>query len=121
MLAALRARDIQFRVRCPDPASFIEQIARLELLVSGRFHACTLSLGARTPFVAVPSNTGKILALVEDVGLQRWRADVRLHAPDINDARLLGWQAGELAAVSDYLAHARSSAESLFADIRALT
>jgi hypothetical protein len=53
---------------------FLSALARYRLLVSGRFHACTLALITGTPFISLPSNTGKIAALVADMA---WRPGAR--------------------------------------------
>lgn len=50
-----------------SPESFLEYLAKRTVIVTGRYHAVTMSLLTRTPFVAVESNTPKISSLVEDV------------------------------------------------------
>lgn len=117
----IRARRSLLRRQVPDPDRFVEKLARRELLVSGRFHACTLALKAGTPFVAIASNTAKISALVEAAGLAPWRVDASLAPTDIESARSQGWLPCELDAISAYLSDAKSEAEGLFADIRRLT
>lgn len=99
---------------------FLKALAQGSLLVSGRFHACTLALTTGTPFVAVPSNTGKIAALVADAGLESWRAETDLTTGAILKARELGWSAAERKNIDIHLAHARDQATQLFRDIRSL-
>lgn len=101
-------------------ALFLQQLAQASLLVSGRFHACTLALATGTPFVAVPSNTGKIASLVADAGLETWRAETDLSTGAILKARKHGWSAAERKNIDVYLAHARDQAAQLFRDIRGL-
>jgi len=99
------------------PGEFIDRLAALELLVTGRFHACTLAMVAGTPFLATPSNTSKISALLEDAGLAAWRVADSLSRTEIEAARRTGWESGELSAISDYLASARMRADTLFGEI----
>lgn len=47
--------------------SFIAWIQSKKLIITGRYHAVTLCLLTRTPFIAVESNTPKISALLYDV------------------------------------------------------
>jgi polysaccharide pyruvyl transferase WcaK-like protein len=99
---------------------FLSALGRYRLLVSGRFHACTLALITGTPFVSVPSNTGKIATLVRDAGLQPWRASTRLDARSIAEASAAGWSAQEREAIEGHVTRARADAERLFQDIRGL-
>jgi polysaccharide pyruvyl transferase WcaK-like protein len=99
---------------------FLSALGRYRLLVSGRFHACTLALITGTPFVSVPSNTGKIGTLVADAGLAPWRASTTLDARSIAQASAAGWSPQEREAIAAHVAAARSGAEQLFRDIRAL-
>ncbi len=100
--------------------AFMDDLAGLELLVSGRFHACTLALVSGTPFVATPSNTTKIEAMVEDVGLQPWRVDANLSAGDLLDTVRMGWDRQEQANILDYVDSARTGAAVLFHEVGAL-
>jgi polysaccharide pyruvyl transferase WcaK-like protein len=99
---------------------FLQAVGRFRLLVSGRFHACTLALIAGTPFVTVPSNTGKIAALIADAGLEPWRASTPLDARSITAASATGWTAREHEAIAAYVERAHDAAEQLFRDLRAL-
>jgi polysaccharide pyruvyl transferase WcaK-like protein len=103
-----------------DTLRFLEQLSRLRLLVSGRFHACTLALITDTPFVAMASNTKKIESFIKDVGLESWRSEIELRPGDIHEAMERGWSGQERESISEYLAHARQSTETLFRDLRAL-
>ena len=99
---------------------FLSALGRYRLLVSGRFHACTLALITGTPFISLPSNTGKIAALVADMGLAPWRANTPLDARSIAEASAAGWFAQEREAIASHLDAARSASEGLFQDIREL-
>jgi polysaccharide pyruvyl transferase WcaK-like protein len=99
---------------------FLTALGRYRLLVSGRFHACTLALITGTPFVSVPSNTSKIATFVADAGLDAWRASTPVEPRLIAEASVAGWSAREETAISEHLAAAREAADRLFADIRAL-
>jgi polysaccharide pyruvyl transferase WcaK-like protein len=99
---------------------FLNQISRLRLLVSGRFHACTLAISAGTPFVAISSNTRKIASLVEDAGLDSWRIGVPFEPLAISAAAEHGWSRCERSNISDYLTRTRQAVETLIGDLRSL-
>ena len=120
LTALLAMRHRIARHGSADTQRFLQRLAQSSLLVSGRFHACTLALATGTPFIAVPSNTRKIAALVADVGLAPWRADSPLDAATILKAQQHGWSDAEKQAISAYLERARSQADQLFRDIRNL-
>jgi polysaccharide pyruvyl transferase WcaK-like protein len=120
LAAQLRGRAVQLGAMAPTPAALLDRLARAELLVSGRFHGCTLALVARTPFVAVPSNTSKIEALVADCGLDPRRVAAALAPESVEQARRAGWSPAERDAVEAYLDRARADAARLFDDVRAL-
>ena len=103
-----------------DTEQFLQTLAKASLLVSGRFHACTLALATGTPFIAVPSNTQKIAALVADAGLEPWRAASPLDSATILKAQQRGWSEAEKQSIAAYLERARSQADQLFRDIRNL-
>ncbi|MCC2659177.1 MAG: hypothetical protein K0Q76_4285 [Panacagrimonas sp.] len=54
-------------VRLLGARRFLRDVARSEWVLSGRFHAVTLCIATRTPFLAISSNTRKIEALLLDV------------------------------------------------------
>jgi hypothetical protein len=109
-----------WKVSHDDLAQFVENLAGLELLIAGRFHACTLALVSGTPFVAQASNTGKIAALISDAGLDSIRASLPETPADYEEMLGAGWSAAETDARCAYLDFARSGAASLALDLRAL-
>lgn len=52
-----------------DDVEYLDVISKSALQVTGRYHAVCLSLVSMTPFIAVASNSWKIEALIQDVGL----------------------------------------------------
>ena len=116
----LGARLAQFRAQNANSDAYLAELAGLELLVSGRFHACTLALLAGTPFVAAGTNSGKIHALVADAGLAAWRVGSFIDAAFVERARGKGWSPAEAASLQTYLGTARSKADALFQRIGAL-
>jgi polysaccharide pyruvyl transferase WcaK-like protein len=52
---------------------YARNLARSYLHVSGRFHAICFAVTTKTPFLALTSNAWKIDALVEDLGIAKWR------------------------------------------------
>lgn len=116
----LAARSALLAQATSDGEAFLAQLASLSLLVSGRFHACTLALRAGTPFVAAGTNTRKIQSLIADAGLAPWRASLPTDAAALPGLASRGWSAEEAHAREDYLARARRDATALFADLVAL-
>lgn len=120
---ALEMARARWSLACARFASvnqFLWELSRHSLLVSGRFHACTLAMIARTPFISVPSNTAKIQALIEDSGLAPWRCLTDLSQEHIKDAARAGWGTGELSKIEDYLEFARAAVDGLMNDVRSL-
>jgi polysaccharide pyruvyl transferase WcaK-like protein len=118
--AMARARISMSHARRASPDMFLDDLSRLQLLVSGRFHACALAMLTGTPFVSVPSNTGKIQALLHDAGLSQWRCKPDLSPLGLRDAWRTGWELGEQAALMEYIAAGRAATDLLFRDIRSL-
>lgn len=117
LAALLRARHELWRRSSTDTGAFIAQVAHLDLLVSGRFHACTLALANGTPVIAHSSNTGKIAALFHDAGIEEWRSVVNLDPGAVSDACVRGWSASERDNLRGYLASATQATEVLFSDL----
>lgn len=116
----IRVRSLLSAARLASPGQFLQELSRLQLLVTGRFHACTLAMLARTPFVSLPSNTGKIQALVQDAGLSSWRCASDLSPSSLAEAMHTGWEANEQASLEDYIEAGRRAADALMHDIRCL-
>lgn len=116
----LRMRHRLWRAGSADTEAFLARLTALKLLVSGRFHACTLALVTETPFVAISSNTGKIDGLIADAGIESWRGDISLETASIHAAASRGWSSIERQALREYRFAAQVQAEALFRDMRAL-
>lgn len=110
----LRARRAQWLSATCEIERFLRKLAGLDLLVSGRFHACTLALVVGTPFIATGSNTGKIAALVADAGLDGSRCTELPKPESIANARAKGWSDEERKSLVNYLRRARDEAADLF-------
>lgn len=67
-----RRRDANMKFSADDRA-FLRQLEYSTLHITGRFHGVCLSVLAGTPFLAVDSNSWKIEALLDDLGLSRER------------------------------------------------
>ncbi|HEX4331500.1 MAG TPA: polysaccharide pyruvyl transferase family protein [Usitatibacter sp.] len=120
LAALLRARHALWRASSRRTDEFLARLAGFGFVVSGRFHACTLALLTGTPFAALASNTAKIESLVEDAGLEPWRARIDLEKAAVTDAARRGWSVAERRAIDDYVAGARSGAERLFRELKDL-
>jgi polysaccharide pyruvyl transferase WcaK-like protein len=120
LASAFRRASATFKNSIASPDELLAQLARLELLVTGRFHGATLALCASTPVLVTRSNTDKVEALIEDAGLEPWR----VIEPEELDAELLDrasrWHGDEEPRRREYLRLAQSGAAALFRDIRDL-
>ena len=116
----LSARWAQYRCQKPTSDEFLQALASMEFLVTGRYHACTMAMVAGTPFVAVASNSRKIESLVADVGLEPWRVGGSVDGFRGGAPGQYAWTHGETTAIDAYLAEGRSEADRLFSDLRKL-
>lgn len=119
-IALLRMRQRLWANRCTDTTAFQKKLSELQLIVSGRFHACTLALALGTPFVAQSSNTGKIASLAQDAGIESWRHSLTLSPDEILKAAKQGWSPTEAENRLAYIRDAQLKAETLFSDLRTL-
>jgi len=119
-IALLRMRHRLWLQKEPDIGRFLYRLASLELLVSGRFHACTLALATETPMVTQSSNTSKIASLFHDAGLDAWRCELSLNADCVQEARTMGWTTQERENLRAYLNDASRATDVLFADLAKL-
>lgn len=101
-----------------DVDYFLNKLYGCEMLVTGRFHAVTLSLLTESPFVAVESNTGKIGALLDDVFNDRSRllpfSDVDL---DLEFLSIRSFSSDEIFQIRRYLSDGRVKIKNMFHDI----
>jgi hypothetical protein len=120
LTSLLRARLRQFQAQVASPDDYLERLASLRMLVSGRFHTCTLALLAKTPFVAVSSNSRKIECLVRDAGLDPCR--VVAEPGDIPCDRLdsYDWSLHEMKSIKEYVEFSGQKATEIFRDMRAI-
>jgi hypothetical protein len=120
LAALILLRRQLWRRMDPNFSAFLHRLAGFELLVTGRFHSCTLALATGTPLVAQKSNTHKISSLFNDAGLESWRVDGTLDRASVERARAYGWSAAEKVAIDSYTKHAVVAAEALFTDVAKL-
>jgi hypothetical protein len=66
----LRHRDTMFS---KNESAYVDALLHSYLHVSGRFHAVCFALTTKTPFLAFTSNAWKVEALMEDMGIAKWR------------------------------------------------
>lgn len=94
---------------------YMDKLGQCTLSVTGRFHAVCFALLTRTPFIAVRSNSWKIDALIDDVGLNR----DRLVAPEALSPELIlrndwSYSARERSAIERFLEMNRIKTVNLF-------
>jgi hypothetical protein len=120
LVALLKMRNRLWKSSQEDLHRFIQEISGFSLLVSGRFHACTLALSVGTPIIALPSNTDKIAALFEDAGLDSWRYESVIDSDHIQRAKEAQWSDAEYQSLCAYLESASVLTEEMFSDLAKL-
>ena len=120
-LPALRATLQDYREQEPSRDVTTSQVAAKDLVLTGRFHMLIFCLAARTPLLALTSNTHKNEATLSDAGLEPWRL---LDNLDGLDESLLEkaarWHGDEAERLEQFLADGRSAMETLFVDLAEL-
>lgn len=126
---ALRSALVQFRQRqfirrfpethfAKTDREYLSELQSCALSVTGRFHAACLALATETPFIAVSSNSWKMEALIEDVGLSRDRlVPIGQLDAELVSGRDWSFTPTELARVQAYVARAQRSADAMWDEI----
>ncbi|RAU23565.1 hypothetical protein CU669_00205 [Paramagnetospirillum kuznetsovii] len=97
----------------------LRRIAEAELLISGRFHAICFAILAGTPFLAIPSSSRKIEAMLNDAGLAHRLCPVTaLERLDL--AATAPFTATDHDSAQCFRDRARRDAQAMFAQIRAM-
>lgn len=101
--------------------AYMEALRGFALSVTGRFHALCFALLTRTPFIAVASNSWKMDAIINDVGLRR----ERLLPPEALTPELIldndwSYSDRERAAIDRYFETNRTKTTKLFLSLRSL-
>ncbi|MGE6527601.1 polysaccharide pyruvyl transferase family protein [Pseudomonas sp. NPDC077382] len=94
---------------------FIREIAKARGVITGRFHMVTLCMITKTPFKALPSNTHKIEALLEEAGLNKRICNT--YVEGLSQRELLDFNEDELIALDHFLRNARTKATLMFDEI----
>jgi len=112
-----RLRDTSDRRQ--TAAAYAKWLSSHALVVTGRFHAVTMCLATRTPFVAIESNSPKISFLVRDVfGDTRRVLDLDA-IKRLNAEGYFTWSREEARALKKYVRAARPKTFRMFADVAA--
>lgn len=104
---------------CKNPEAFLDWLKSKELVVTGRYHAVTLALLTRTPFIAIESNTPKISFLLQDVFGSKKR--VISDVSELSEMDVHGYSSFDLdecVAVNNFLIRARSECARMAESIR---
>jgi hypothetical protein len=100
---------------------YLNYLSQKELLVTGRFHGVCLAILSGTPFVAIGSNSWKISALLDDIGLSKERLQVpKALSPDMITGRDWRYSDVERKAISQAMQNWRQKGAALFDRIGAL-
>lgn len=94
---------------------FLNALACSEGVITGRYHCVTLCLLTRTPFFAISSNTHKIEALLDEVGLPARMVDS--YAAGMAARGVMAFSDTELGHIEIFLEQARARARQMFEQI----
>lgn len=94
-----------------DYAGFAAFAGHHAWMLTGRFHAVCMAINIGLPFLAFPSNTAKIEALIADAGLSPRRM---LAMPPAGNLAPFDYSSGELAAIAGYIARTRQNINAMF-------
>ncbi len=127
VIIALRRRQ---QVAVPDSApksvqtythfDFSDQISNANLLVCGRFHTMCYCMNNQTPFVAIDSNSHKMLGTLKDAGLDAQKRLLSLEVLSELNAATYQYSDAEKAALVQYTQRAHFETQRLFDDLRGL-
>lgn len=117
-LFILKHRGVQFS---KDEAEFSSRLVRSYLHVSGRFHAICIAITTKTPFLAITSNSWKIQALLEDLGIDKSRiVDVASLPELLAKPKAFAFSADELRNFEAAIQRGVIGAQAMFDDIARL-
>lgn len=99
---------------------FSDQISTANLLICGRFHTMCYCMNNQTPFVAIDSNSHKMLGTLKDAGLDAKKRLLSLDMlPDLNP-ETYQYNDAEKEALVQYTQRAHVETQRLFDDLRGL-
>lgn len=98
-------------------SDWLRRLGSYSLLVSGRYHACTLAMLMGVPFVALQSNTAKIANLINDSGLDTRRL---CEVSELTKLNATNWKYSEAEKYSleEYIHRGRDQTDILFSEIQ---
>ncbi len=96
---------------------YIQTLAGLRFLITGRFHALCFALKTSTPFIAIPSNSFKMESLIHDIGLEKTRIQT---TTGLETAVFTDFSRSEQEKIRHYVASAPAKIEEMFKEIRDL-
>lgn len=96
---------------------FSDQLASAALVICGRFHTMCYCMNNQVPFIAIDSNSHKMMGTLQDAGLDPHKRMQPLTA--VADIESAAWQYSdtELEALKRYTRHARTEIDRLFDDV----
>ena len=115
----ITTRSKHFWLQSRQARTYLRNLARAEFVLSGRFHATTLSLLLGRPFLAYKSNTFKVESMLEDIGLTERLIDSHrdFATPKLDPFR---FTEKENQLIHAYVCNARKEINTLIDDIRRL-
>ena len=97
--------------------AFSQFLSSHRLVITGRYHAVTMCLATRTPFLALESNTPKISWLLDDVFGNRRRLLSPGDLNAIDTEAFEEWTAEESSAIEAFIGRTRHRQELMFREI----
>ena len=96
---------------------YIQKIANLNFLITGRYHSLCFSIKTLTPFFAIKSNSFKIEGILEDIDINSKRI---IEERNIENIRIQKFSEDELAKINQFINNAPIRIEEMFKEIRRL-
>ena len=113
----LKYKSIRIFYYIEDYEKYIQEIANLKFLVSGRYHSLCFSLKTLTPFFAIKSNSHKIESMLQDIGIGSQRV---VSENVLEHIEIKQFSQEELRKIKIYIETAPIKIENMFKDISKL-
>ncbi|MCT7604557.1 polysaccharide pyruvyl transferase family protein, partial [Aliarcobacter butzleri] len=113
----IESRYIPYAVNSSE--QYYKTISSYSYLITGRYHTVCLALQAKVPFYAIPSNSNKIEALLNDIGLNTDR--IKLIENGFDFGIPFEFSNIELEKISEYIQISRKKITNMFDNICNIT
>ncbi len=101
-------------------SGYINAISSVDFLIVARFHSLCFALKTMTPFYAIKSNSHKIDAMLDDIGIGRKRIKSVNDIKASKDKNEMQFDAKEKSLILNYVKDAPKRIENMFVEIKTL-